>query len=77
MTCMGEEQNAITLDERVMEICKKLDGQEGCMDGYACQEGLLYYKERVYVPNTLGLREEIMNHFHDSMEMDGTLCGQG
>ena len=41
-----------------MEICKKLDGQEYYMDDYACQEGLLYYKERVYVPNTLGLQEE-------------------
>ena len=56
-------KDSITLDEQAMEICKRLEDQDRCMDGYACQEGLLYYKERVYVPNTLGLREEILSHF--------------
>ena len=51
-------KDSITLDERAMEICKRLKDQDHCMDGYACQEGLLYYKERVYVPNTLGLRKK-------------------
>ena len=60
-----------------MEIYKRLEDQDRCMDGYACQEGLLYYKERVYVPNTLGLWKEILSHFHHSKELDDTLCGQG
>ena len=29
------------------------------------------------MPNTLGLQEEILSHFHNSRELDGTLYGQG
>ena len=40
------------------------------MDGYVCREGLLHYKERTYVPKTIGLREEILSYFHNSKEGD-------
>ncbi|KAI9173770.1 hypothetical protein LWI28_006211 [Acer negundo] len=55
-------------DARTVEIRKKLKDHEGGVERFRYKNGLLYYKKYVYVPGVLGLREEILAHFHNSKE---------
>ena len=61
-------KEAMKLDARVQDICRKLENQEDKVNRYKLRNGLLYYKNYVYVPGVPGLREEILAHFHNSKE---------
>ncbi|KAI9154153.1 hypothetical protein LWI28_021673 [Acer negundo] len=51
-----------------MEIRKKLEDHEGGVKRFSYKNGLLYYKNYVYVPGVPELIEEILAHFHNSKE---------
>ncbi|KAI9198590.1 hypothetical protein LWI28_018696 [Acer negundo] len=55
-------------DAQIVEIRKKLEDHEGGVERFRYKNELLYYKKYVYVPGVLGLREEILAHFHNSKE---------
>ncbi|KAI9174422.1 hypothetical protein LWI28_017007 [Acer negundo] len=58
-------------DAQTVEICKKLEDHEGGVERFLYKNGLLYYKNYVYVSGVPGLREEILAHFHNSKEREG------
>ncbi|KAK0574709.1 hypothetical protein LWI29_027795 [Acer saccharum] len=61
-------KEAMQFDARTVEIRKKLEDHEGGVERFRYKNGLLYYKNYVYVPRVPGLREEILAHFHNSKE---------
>ncbi|KAK0596469.1 hypothetical protein LWI29_015937 [Acer saccharum] len=61
-------KEAMQFDARAVEIRKKLENHEGGVKTFRYKNGLLYYKNYVYVPGVPGLREEILAHFHNSKE---------
>lgn len=61
-------REATKLDARAIEIVELLEAQGDGVIGFKLKEGLIYYKNYVYVPNVLNLRREILDHFHNSKE---------
>ncbi|KAI9161403.1 hypothetical protein LWI28_017018 [Acer negundo] len=61
-------KEAMQFDARTVEIRKKLEDHEGGVERFSYKNGILYYKNYVYVPGVPGLREEILAHFHNSKE---------
>lgn len=61
-------RDALQFDAKSMEIMKKLENHEVGVEHFQLKDALLYYKNMVYVPNVLGLREETLAHFHNSKE---------
>ncbi|KAL5788540.1 hypothetical protein ACOSP7_005489 [Xanthoceras sorbifolium] len=61
-------REAVKFDSKAQEICKKIENQEAWVDQYRLKDGLLLYKNLVYVPGVLRLHEEILAHFHNSKE---------
>ena len=61
-------QEAVFIDGRALEICKKFEtpGEEAVW--YQLMDRLLYYKEYVYVLGVARLHEEILAHFHNNKE---------
>ena len=55
-------------DALTVDICKRLEDHKGGVERFCYKNGLLYYKNYVYVPGVPGLREEILAHFHNSKE---------
>ncbi|XP_042962448.1 uncharacterized protein LOC122296713 [Carya illinoinensis] len=61
-------REATRLDARALEIIKLLDAQGQGVVNYKVRDGLIFYKNYVYVPNVPNLRNEILDHFHNSKE---------
>ncbi|XP_042969094.1 uncharacterized protein LOC122301779 [Carya illinoinensis] len=61
-------REATRLDARALEIIELLDAQGQGVVNYKVRDGLIFYKNYVYVPNVPNLRDEILNHFHNSKE---------
>ncbi|KAI9182524.1 hypothetical protein LWI28_026190 [Acer negundo] len=61
-------KEAMQFDVRAVEIRKKLENHEGGVEKSRYKNGLLYYKNYVYVPGVPRLKEEILAHFHSSKE---------
>ncbi|KAI9157842.1 hypothetical protein LWI28_028922 [Acer negundo] len=59
-------KKAMQFDARTVEILKKLEDHEGGVERFSYKNGLLYYKNYVFVLGVPGLREEILAHFHSS-----------
>ncbi|XP_041024018.1 uncharacterized protein LOC121264784 [Juglans microcarpa x Juglans regia] len=67
MTLSGAEwriwdkiREATKLDARAIEIVELLEAQGDGVIGFKLKEGLIYYKNYVYVPNVPNLRKEIL-----------------
>lgn len=61
-------REAMKLDARTQEICRKLENQEDRVNGYQLRSGLLSYKNYVHVSGVLSMREKILAHFHNNKE---------
>ena len=61
-------REATSLDARALEIVELLEAQGGGVANYKFKDGLIHYKDYIYVPNVPSLRREILDHFHNSKE---------
>ena len=56
------------LDKRSQEILEKLKNNNDGILYYKLCDGLLYYKNHVYVHDVSGLWDDILYHFHNSKD---------
>ncbi|KAL5827798.1 hypothetical protein ACOSQ3_019649 [Xanthoceras sorbifolium] len=61
-------REALKMDAKTQEIFQKLEKREDGVEKYRENNGIVYYKSYVYVSDVLGLRQEILAHFHESKE---------
>ncbi|KAL5796687.1 hypothetical protein ACOSQ2_001507 [Xanthoceras sorbifolium] len=61
-------REAVKMDAKTQEICRKMENKDEGVERYKINNGLVYYKSYLYVPDVPGLRHEILAHFHESKE---------
>lgn len=59
-------KEAVKLDERSQEILQRIEAIDDEIKHFKAKDGLILYKNRVYIPNTPELRISILTHFHHS-----------
>ena len=57
-------REAVLLDQRSQEIVEKLKKNEDGVSDYRVRDELIYYRNHVYVPDILGLRDEKLRYFY-------------
>ncbi|KAI9180579.1 hypothetical protein LWI28_006217 [Acer negundo] len=61
-------KKAMQFDARTVEIHKKLEDHEGGVERFIYKNGLLYYKNYVYVLRVPRVRDEILAYFQNNKE---------